>query len=172
MYILCRTQNSHVRYVPLYILSFPLCAPRRILDAQVFQRKYRRYEEIQNIPDRLRWLRHSKGLMQAEAAAVAGVSRNVYINLETGVTQRLPMELAQKLSAYYKVPLTDLIDEFNRFCLDGQAKRITEYRKRLGLGKRPFCRLTGIPLSSLREWESGRKAISYQCWELYFKGRA
>ena len=161
-----------MRYLPLYILSFPLCSPKRILDAQLFFRKYRRYEEIENIPDRLRWLRHSKGLMQAEAAAVAGVSRNVYINLETGVTQRLPMELAQKLSAYYKVPLTDLIDEFNRFCLDGQAKRITEYRKRLGLGKRPFCRLTGIPLSSLREWESGRKAISYQCWERYFKGRA
>ena len=149
-----------------------MCSPKRILDAQLFFRKYRRYEEIENIPDRLRWLRHSKGLMQAEAAAVAGVSRNVYINLETGVTQRLPMELAQKLSAYYKVPLTDLIDEFNRFCLDGQAKRITEYRKRLGLGKRPFCRLTGIPLSSLREWESGRKTISYQCWEMYFKGRA
>ena len=161
-----------MRYLPLYILSFLLCSPKRILDAQLFFRKYRRYEEIENIPDRLRWLRHSKGLMQAEAAAVAGVSRNVYINLETGVTQRLPMELAQKLSAYYKVPLTDLIDEFNRFCLDGQAKRITEYRKRLGLGKRPFCRLTGIPLSSLREWESGRKAISYQCWEMYFKGRA
>ena len=52
----------------------------------MFFRKYRRYEEIENIPDRLRWLRHSKGLMQAEAAAVAGVSRNVYINLETGVT--------------------------------------------------------------------------------------
>lgn len=172
MYVLCATLDSHVRFAPLYIHSFRLCAPHKILEATMMNQIYRSYEEIAAIPDRLRWLRHSKGLMQAEAASIAGVSRNVYINLETGVTQRLPMELAQKLSAYYKVPLTDLIDEFNRFCLDGQAKRITEYRKRLGLGKRPFCRLTGIPLSSLREWESGRKAISYQCWEMYFKGRA
>ena len=39
-------------------------------------------------------------------------------------------------------------------------------------GKKPVCRFTGIPQSSLREWESGRKAISYPCWEKYFKGRA
>ena len=172
MYILCRTQNSHVRYVPLYILSFPLCAPRRILDAQVFQRKYRRYEEIQNIPDRLRWLRHSKGLTQEEAAAIAGVGREVYIQAETGVTQYIPLKLAQNLAAHYKVPLTDLMDEFNQFCLDGQVQRITAYRKKLGMEKKPFCRFTGIPQSSLREWESGRKAISYPCWEKYFKGRA
>lgn len=138
----------------------------------MFQRKYRRYEEIQNIPDRLRWLRHSKGLTQEEAAVIAGVSRDVYIHAETGVTQYIQLKLAQNLSAHYKVPLTDLMDEFNQFCLDGQVQRITAYRKKLCMEKKPFCRFTGIPQSSLREWESGRKTISYPCWEKYFKGRA
>ena len=138
----------------------------------MFFRKYHRYDEIQNILGRLRWLRHSKGLMQIEVAAIAGVSRNVYINMETGVTQHIPMELAEKLSTYYAVPLTDFVDEFNQFLSDGQAKRIKDYRKKLGIGRKPFCRHTGIPLSSLRGWEDGKKEVSFKCWEMYFKGRA
>ncbi len=172
MYILCRTQNSHVRYVPLYILSFPLCTPKRILDAQVFFQKYRRYDEIQNIPDRLRWLRHSKGLMQREAAQLAGVSRSVYIDIECGITRRLPGHLILNLSQFYGVPVSDFLDEYNRFLFDGQAQRIRAYRKKLGMGRKPFCRHTGIPLSSLRGWEDGKKEVSFKYWEKYFKGRA
>lgn len=161
-----------MRYLPLYILSFPLCSPKRILDAQLFFRKYRRYEEIENIPDRLRWLRHSKGLMQREAAQIAGVSRSVYIDIECGITRRLPGCLVLNLSHFYGVPVSDFLDEYNRFLFDGQAKRIKDYRKKLGMGRKPFCRHTGIPLSSLRGWEDGKKEVSFKCWEMYFKGRA
>ena len=50
---------------PLYIHSFVLCAPPKIQEAIQFNQRYRRYEEIQNVPDRLRWIRHSRGLLQA-----------------------------------------------------------------------------------------------------------
>lgn len=161
-----------MRYVPLYILSFPLCTPKRILDAQVFFRKYRRYDEIQNIPDRLRWLRHRKGLMQREAAQIAGVSRSVYIDIECGITRRLPGCLILNLSQFYGVPASEFLDEYNQFLFDGQAKRVKDYRKKLGMGRKPFSRYTGIPLSSLRSWEDGKKEVSFKCWEMYFKGRA
>ena len=61
-----------MRYAPLLIHSFALCAPRKILEAPMFNQRYRRYEDIQNVPDRLRWLRHSRGLLQVEAAKIAG----------------------------------------------------------------------------------------------------
>ena len=76
LYLLSWAQNSHVRYAPLYIHSFVLCAPRKILEATQFNQRYRRYEDIQNVPDRLRWLRHSRGLIQTEVAAKIGMSRH------------------------------------------------------------------------------------------------
>ena len=36
------------------------------------------YEEIDNVPDRLRWCRQSRGLMQTEVADRVGMSHNVY----------------------------------------------------------------------------------------------
>lgn len=45
--------------------------------------RYRRYEDIASIPDRLRWRRHELGLLQKEVAAKIGVTRAVYTSLET-----------------------------------------------------------------------------------------
>lgn len=158
--------------MPLYVHSFRLIAPRKLLEAQLLNQQYHRYEDIDSVPDRLRWCRHSCGLMQSEIADYAGVSRAVYTDIESGMTQHFPINMAQKLSVLYDVPITDFLDEFNQFLYDGQAQRIRAYRERLGMGRKPFARYTGIPLSSLRGWEDGKKIISIKCWERYFKGRA
>ena len=76
------------------------------------------------------------------------------------------------MAEYYGVSADDFIDEYTRFNLDGQVQRISAYRSRLKMKKKPFCKYTGIPLTSLREWEKGNKTVSYKCWEKYFKGRA
>lgn len=171
-YILAWAQNTHVRYAPLFIHSFVLCAPRRLLQAQQFNKQYRRYDEIQNVQDRLRWCRHSRGLMQTEVAQQIGMSDSVYKNIEEGLTQHIPREMVERLAQFYHVPVTDFLDEFNQFLYDGQAKRIRAYREKFGMGRKPFARSTGIPIRSLQEWESGKKVISRKCWEQYFKGRA
>ena len=56
------------------------------MDATQFNQRYRRYEEIENVPDRLRWCRHSKGLLQAEVAEIVGVTKAVYKDIECGIT--------------------------------------------------------------------------------------
>ena len=142
-----------------------------ILETTQFNQRYRRYEEIDNVADRLRWCRHSMGLMQAEVADKVGMTHNVYKTIEAGVTRQIQREMAERLAQFYGVPVTDFLDEFNRFLYDGQADRIRAYRESLGLGKKPFAREMGIPIRSLREWESGRKVISLKCWERYFKGK-
>ena len=159
-----------MRYTPLFIHSFPLCAPRKISEAAQFNQRYRRYEEIDNVPDRLRWCRHSKGLMQTEVAQQVGMTYSVYKSIEEGFTQHIPKEHVERLAQFYHVPVTDFLDEFNRFLYDGQAIRIRAYREALGLGKKTFARKMGISIRSLREWESGKKVISRKCWERYFKG--
>ena len=84
---------------------------------------------------------------------MVGLSRNTYINIECGAAHRIQMETIGKLAVSYDVPFDDFADEFMRFSLDGQARRILAYRQSLGMAKKPFCRYTGISLSSLQKWE-------------------
>jgi len=142
------------------------------LEATQFNQRYRRYEEIESVPDRLRWCRHSKGLMQVEVADKVGMTHSVYKAIEEGFTQHIDPEKVERLAQFYGVPVTDFLDEFNRFLYDGQANRIRAYRESMGLGKKPFAREMGIPIRSLQGWESGRKIVSRKSWEKYFRGRA
>ena len=171
LYVLSQTQNSIVRYAPLYIHSFVLCAPRKILEATQFNQRYRRYEDIQNVPDRLRWLRHSRGLIQTEVAEKIGMSRHTYMNIEEGVTRQVPKEMRDRLAQFYGVPAMDFIDEFTQFIEDGQAVRIRTIRTQTGLSRRAYAEQMGIPVRSLEVWENEKKAISYKSWEKYFKRR-
>ena len=110
--------------------------------------------------------------MQVEVAEKVGMTHSVYKAIEEAFTQHIDPENVERLAQFYGVPVTDFLDEFNRFLYDGQANRIRAYRESLGLGKKPFARKMAIPIRSLQGWESGKKVISIKCWERYFKGRA
>ena len=166
----CQQEMTHI--APLLVRSFRLIAPHRLKDAQMFKQKYGSYEHLTTVPDRLRWLRYSKGLRQSEVAQMIGVTKAVYGDIESGITQQIPAEMADKLAKLYHVPVTEFLDEYNRFLYDGQAARIRSYRESLGLKRKTFARITGIPIRSLQEWESGKKTVSRKSWERYFKGRA
>ena len=171
IYILCFTSDGYVRYAPMYIHSFRLIAPRRLLEAQLFNQQYQNYEDILNVPDRLRWCRHHMGLMQKEVAELIGISRGHYIDFEVGYVDHYPKEIVDKLAELYQIPVDDLLDDYNRFLYKGQGKLIREYRESLGLKKKPFARLMGIEPNSLRAWESDQKRMFKDSWEKYFKGK-
>ena len=134
-------------------------APRKLLEAQLFNKQYHSYEDIDNIPDRLRFCRHKLGLMQKEVARIAGISRSTYINLETGKFNGFDKNVADKLSKLFNIPVYDILDDYNRFLSCGQGKLIREYRESLNLGKRPFARLIGVDANMLRLWEN--EPVSY-----------
>jgi len=164
LYVLCRRLDSNVRYAPVYIHSFRLYTPQKLQQGK--------YETVGCVPDRLRWLRHSKGLTQDAVAEQVGMSPGAYRALEAGDTQSIPLGTLKRLADCHGVPMEDLLDEFHQFLYDGQAYRIRAYRVSLGLGKKSFARACGIPIRSLQAWESGRKVISRKSWERHFKGRA
>lgn len=135
----------------------------------MFNHKYHSYEEIDNVPDRLRWCRHHMGLIQEEVAEQIGISRIQYIDFESGYIDYYPKEIVDKLSMLYGVPVDDLLDDYNRFLYKGQGKTIQEYRESLGMKKKPFARMLGISPTLLREWEADKKRMNINSWEKYFK---
>lgn len=165
---MCRTEDGNTRYAPLYVHTFRLIAPRRPQKALQPSRQYRSYNEIPCGPERLRWCREQKGLLQKQVAEYIGISRQQYMDLENGTAGHCPNEIADKLAKLFDVPVFDLLDDYNRFLYEGQGKQIREYRARLGLGRAAFAKQYQISIKSLSVWESEKKQISRASWERYF----
>lgn len=166
---MCKAEDGIVRYAPLCIHPFRLIAPRRLLEAQLFNQQYHSYEEIHNVQDRLRWCRHHMGLMQKEVADMIGITRGHYIDFEVGYVDYYPKEIVDKLAKLYQIPVDDLLDDYNRFLYKGQGKLIREYRESLGMKKKPFARLIHLDPGTLRIWENEEKRMSINSWNKYFK---
>ena len=171
MYILVRYDNGAVSYAPLYVHSFRLAAPRKLLEAQQFIRQFHSTKNLDTMSERLRWHRHRLGLMQSEVAEQAGISSAVYADLETGACQTCPAGLADALAELFHVSPEELLDDYNLFLYRGQARQLWDYRERRGLSRKAFSRETGISESSVTAWEKGNKQISRKAWEKYFKGK-
>ena len=77
--------------------------------------------------------------------------------------------MTEKLAQLYSLPVTDFMDAYNRFLYRGQADCIRRYRSATGLEQRAFARENEIPYRSLQAWESGKKTVSRQSWERYFR---
>lgn len=163
--------DAAVKYAPLYLHTFRLIAPRKLLEAQRLNQCYHSYREIESIPDRLRWCRHHLGLMQKEVAELIGTTRAIYIDWETGITQHYAIELVAKLAMLYQIPPLDLLDDYNRFLYKGQGEAITRYRTALGLSRKAFAQQLNTDASCIRAWECEYKQISRKSWERYFKGK-
>lgn len=52
VYIMTCREDGKLRHALLYIHTFRLMAPRKLLEAQLFNKQYGCYEDINNIPDR------------------------------------------------------------------------------------------------------------------------
>ena len=167
--MMCRKVDGGQRYGLLYIHSFRLGAPRKQLEAYRFMARYASYGEITSIPDRLRWLRHKRGLMQKEVAAQAGISRRMYLDLENGVSRMVPKQAADRLAAYYRIPVDDLLDDYSRFFYHGQGTSVKAHRERLGMSQQEFANHIGVLPKLVRAWEDESRILSLKSWERYFQ---
>lgn len=167
LYLLTRTKYAKTMYSPMYVWKCMLQLPRRFSEAQKFCRSYEG-KRNPSTADKLRWYRYQHGLMQSQVAQIMGISENAYKNLENGFSSVCALEKVDKLAKHYGVPAEELLDDYGRFLLGGQAASILACRKDLGIGRECFAKYAGIPLSSLRKWEEGKATISRQSWERYF----
>lgn len=158
-----------MRYRPLFVQTFKLYSPRKREDAEKLNFKYKSYEEITDIHDRMRWCRHSSGLMQKEVAAHIGIPESQYTDYETGYAVCIPKETADRLAALYNIPVDDLLDDYNRFLYYGQRQALLSHRQKLNLKKKPYARMLDVEPNLYRMWEAEKKQVSRKSWEKYLK---
>ena len=167
-FVMSRTVNGVSQFSPLYLHIFQLLVPRKLLDAQLFNQKYRTYEEIDSIPDKLRWCRHSKGLTQEEVANAVDIYKRSYAKLEIEHKETPSLDKMERLAAFFEIPVYDLLDDYNLFLYRGQAQQVRSYRERLGMTVPQFAQHHNIHPSYIYKWENGTTVISRKMWELCF----
>ena len=168
-FVMSRTVNGVSQFSPLYLHIFQLLVPRKLLDAQLFNQKYRTYEEIDSIPDKLRWCRHSKGLTQEEVANAVDIYKRSYAKLEIEHKETPSLDKMERLAAFFEIPVYDLLDDYNLFLYRGQAQQVRSYRERLGMTVPQFAQHHNIHPSYIYKWENGTTVISRKMWEMCFK---
>ena len=126
-------------------------------------------KEITEMADKLRWYRYKKALLQREVADYIGIDRSTYVGYEKTGRGYYPIEHMEKLVTLFGIPVTDMLDGYNRFLYDGQGRQIRERRKHLGMTQREYAALLGVPLGALKRWEQNKVRIFKSTWERYFQ---
>ena len=156
-------------FAPLYILSFRVTQIKKISEAFSLHERYRRYEDIASIPDRLRWRRHELGMLQKEIAAKIGIPRCVYSNLEADEMDYYDPVLMDKLAELYHIPLNDLLNDYTRFLQAGQGQAILNLRQSLNMTRSQFAQYLHTDVDNITIWETEKKRVSREMWENHFK---
>ena len=168
-YLMCRTVDGVIRYAPLYFSTFRLHSMRVQTDEPDFINQHESHLDFETVPERIRWCRQKRGLMQKEVAELLGVSRTVYISYETGTAGYYPKEIVDKLAALFQIDVFDLLDDYNRFQYKGQGRAISQSRRLMGLSKKAYARMLGIDSGTLNNWEKDKKRMNRSSWEKLFK---
>ena len=144
-----------------------MAGPRTTVEVQAFYRMYRSYADIPDPWDRLRWCRYRLGLLQKDVAAMVGIEEWLYRDLESGNFRRsFSPELADKLAAFYSIPVKDLLDDYALFFHRGGGAFLREYRQAKGWNRQQLADHAKVSRTSIRCWENGQKAISQKCFRL------
>ena len=169
MHIMTYHSLGGIKYAPLYIHSFQLLQPRKLLEAEKFNIKYSGPFEITTVPDKLRYYRHKKGLQQKEVARKTGIHRATYCAYEQEDRKMpYPLDKLSKIAELFGVEITALLDEYNLFLYNGQGRQIRNLRQSLGLTKKEFGDLYGFHVYTVNKWEKDNIQILKTTWEKLF----
>ena len=91
----------------------------------------------------------------------------LYRDLESGNFRRsFSPEIADKLAAFYSIPVKDLLDDYALFFHRGGGAFLRRYREAKGWNRQQLADHAKVGRTSIRCWETGQKTISQKCFHL------
>ncbi|MCL2088160.1 MAG: transcriptional regulator [Oscillospiraceae bacterium] len=164
-------RNTHgvVEFAPLYIHSFNLFQPHKLLDAEKFNITYSDPAQLISTADKLRYYRYKKALRQIDVADYAGIDRSTYNSYENDERDLYPLEFMQKITQILDVKIEDILDDYNMFLYHGQGRKIKELRKSMKLTQYEFGKLHGVNRRTIERWENEKVQIFKSTWEKLFR---
>ena len=143
--------------------------PPKVTDAKTYYNNKNNTENLETIPDKLRFYRLKNGLEQKNVANVLGISRDNYISYENNSRDYYPAEVMDKLAKLYKVDVYALLDDYNTFLYNGQGQQIKTIRKRHSLTQKQLAKILDVQLVRIKRWEREENRILKFNWEKLIK---
>lgn len=169
-YVLTKTNNDYnIKYALVYVFNFRVVYPHWNTKAEMLFYKYPDPNKIPTVAERLQYYRHKKSLLQKDVAKAVGIDRTTYISYENLNHKNYNMNILQKIADLFEISIISLLDDYNYFLYNGQAKQILDKRKSLGLTQYRFGELYGVSVRTVRGWEKNRIQISKKVWERIYK---
>ena len=167
--ILTKVINGVAVYVPLFIFSFKMLQPHKLVDAEKFNITYSDPSLLVSTADKLRYYRYKKALRQRDVADYAGIDRSTYNSYEQDERDYYPIEPLSKIAEVLAVDMSDLLDDYNMFLYNGQGEKIKELRKSMKLTQFEFAKLHGVNRRTIEQWEHEKVQIFKSTWVKLFK---
>ena len=168
LYVMVRHSNSGVRYAPLYIHSFPFLRPHFLAEAERVNIGSDAPANFITIADKLRYYRHRNGLLQREVADYVGIERTTYSAYEEDGRDYYSSDILENIADFFKVKVADLLDDYNTFLCDGQARQIKALRDKMKMTPAEFAAHFGITKEQIKKWEQGKARMTKKFWERIF----
>lgn len=169
-YVLSKTNNAYsIKYALVYVFNFRVVYPHWNTKAEMLFYKYPDPSKIPTVAERLQYYRHKKSLLQKDVAKAVEIDRTTYISYENINHRNYPLNILQKIANLFEIDIVALLDDYNYFLYNGQAKQILDKRKSLGLTQYRFGELYGVSVRTVRGWEKNRIQISKKVWERIYK---
>lgn len=164
----CRINNG-ADFKSIYNLTFPLPQFSHSVEATNSLREHPNPDKLKTTVEKLRWYCYYNNLFQKEVADIIGVDRTTYIHYESIDHDLYPQDKLRLLANLYKINIPDLLDDYNLFLHNGQAKQIKALRNRLGLTITEFARLYNTTPNTVRNWEKNEVIILKSTWKKLFQ---
>lgn len=163
--IYCNIQNNSHLFQPLYRHSFEfLCTPN-VADIKKFQLEFN--EKTESVSAKLKFHRLKTGLTQNEVAAYLGLDRKTYARYESNSRTYYPPDVIDKLCVLFYIGAYDILDPYNRFIYDGQARNLKLFRKKFGVTQAQLAAALGVPTARVKKWEQSICRIPKSIWEIF-----
>jgi len=170
LYVMVSHSNGGVRFAPLYIHSFPFLRPHFLAEAEKVNNGSDSLDKFEAVADKLRYYRRRKGLLQREVADCIGIERTTYSAYEEDGRDYYPIDVLEQLAELYQVGVGELLDEYNTFLRNGQARQIGALRSEMQLSQIDFANHFGVRKEQLKKWEQGKARMGKMFWKRIFNG--
>lgn len=156
-------QNNSHSFQPLYRHSFEfLCAPN-VADIKNFQLEFN--EKTESVSAKLKFYRLKTGLTQNEVAAYLGLDRKTYARYESNSRTYYPPDVIDKLCVLFNIGAYEILDPYNRFIYDGQARNLKLLREKLKITQAQLAAALGVPTARVKKWEQSVCRMPELIWE-------
>lgn len=117
-------------------------------------------DELSTVSDKLKWYHYKNGLLQSEVAKIMSIARTTYSRYEQTILESYPLDKLTKVAEYFKIDVTDLLDEYNLFLYKGQGEKIKRLRKSLKLTQSELAQNIAVSLGTFKKWEQNKVRIT------------